>query len=81
MCFDGGQWRGCQPAQIDSTGYRLVGYGLAGVDPTIMGIRQAYAIRNLLDKVSMSLDQIDLVEVCVCVCLCMYVCVCVYWAS
>ena len=43
---------------------RLVGYGLAGVDPTIMGIGPAYAIRNLLANVNMSLDQIDLVEVC-----------------
>ena len=43
---------------------RLVGHGVAGVDPTIMGIGPAYAIRNLLNKVNMTLDQIDLVEVC-----------------
>ena len=49
---------------------RLVGYGVAGVDPTIMGIGPAYAIRNMLDTVGMSLDQIDLVEVNKCVCVC-----------
>ena len=54
---------------------RVVGYGLAGVDPSIMGIGPAYAIRNLMEKVNMSLDQIDLVEVCVCVCVCVFVCV------
>ncbi len=43
---------------------RLVGYSVAGVDPTIMGIGPVYAIRDLLQKVNMSLDNIDLVEVC-----------------
>jgi acetyl-CoA acyltransferase 2 len=43
---------------------RLVGYSVAGVDPTIMGIGPVYAIRDLLQKVNLSLDNIDLVEVC-----------------
>ena len=42
---------------------RLVDYSIAGVDPTIMGIGPVYAIRDLLLKVNMSLDNIDLVEV------------------
>lgn len=43
---------------------RLVGYSVAGVDPTIMGIGPVYAIRDLLQKVNLTLDNIDLVEVC-----------------
>ena len=43
---------------------RLVGYGLAGVDPTIMGIGPAYAIRNLLSITSMTMENIDMFEVC-----------------
>lgn len=42
---------------------RLVGYSVAGVDPTIMGIGPVYAIRNLLEKTGKSLDDINLVEV------------------
>ena len=42
---------------------RLVDYSVAGVDPTIMGIGPVYAIRDLLQKVNLSLDNIDLVEV------------------
>lgn len=42
---------------------RLVGYSVAGVDPTIMGIGPIYAIRDLLQKANLSLDNIDLVEV------------------
>ena len=42
---------------------RLVGYSVAGVDPTIMGIGPVYAIRDLLQKASLSLDNIDLIEV------------------
>ncbi len=41
----------------------VVGYGLAGVDPTIMGIGPVFAIRNLLKATSLSLDDIDLFEV------------------
>ena len=43
---------------------RLVGYSVAGVDPTIMGIGPVYAIRDLLQKANLTLDNIDLVEVC-----------------
>lgn len=43
---------------------KLVNYSITGVDPTIMGIGPVYAIRDLLRKMNMSLDDIDLVEVC-----------------
>lgn len=42
---------------------RVVGYGLAGVDPTVMGIGPVDAIRKLLPLAGMSLSDIDLVEV------------------
>lgn len=42
---------------------RLAGYSVAGVDPSIMGIGPVYAIRNLLTKTGMKLEDIDLVEV------------------
>lgn len=42
---------------------RVVGYGLAGVDPAIMGIGPVDAIRKLLTAANKTLDDIDLVEV------------------
>ena len=42
---------------------RLVGYSVAGVDPTIMGIGPVYAIRDLLAKTGKSMQDIDLFEV------------------
>jgi len=42
---------------------RLVGYGIAGVDPTIMGIGPAPAIRKLLAKAGLQLKDIDIVEI------------------
>lgn len=42
---------------------RLVGYSVAGVDPTIMGIGPVYAIRDLLQESNMTLDDMDLIEV------------------
>jgi acetyl-CoA acetyltransferase family protein len=42
---------------------RLVSWGTAGVDPTIMGIGPVPASRIALAKAGMTLDQIDLVEV------------------
>lgn len=42
---------------------RLVSWGTAGVDPTIMGIGPVPASRIALQKAGMTLDQIDLVEV------------------
>jgi acetyl-CoA acyltransferase 2 len=42
---------------------RLVGYGIAGVDPTIMGIGPAPAIRKVLAKANLQLKDIDLVEI------------------
>ena len=41
---------------------RIVGYAQAGVDPKIMGIGPVPATRRLLEDVSMSLDDIDLIE-------------------
>ena len=43
---------------------RVVDYSVAGVDPTIMGIGPVFAIRDLLRKVNLTLDDIDLLEVC-----------------
>jgi acetyl-CoA acyltransferase 2 len=42
---------------------RLVGYGVAGVDPKLMGIGPVYAIRNALAHAGLSLGDMDLVEV------------------
>jgi len=42
---------------------RIVGYGLAGVDPTIMGIGPVPAINSMLEKAGISLDQVDQVEI------------------
>ena len=42
---------------------RIVGYGLAGCEPTIMGIGPVPAIRHLLQKADVALDSIDQVEI------------------
>ena len=42
---------------------RVVQWGIAGVDPSIMGIGPAPAIRQCLQRAGMTLDQMDLVEV------------------
>ncbi|KAK2578693.1 hypothetical protein KPH14_011661 [Odynerus spinipes] len=42
---------------------RLVGYSVAGVEPSIMGIGPAPAIRNLLKITSKTLNDIELVEI------------------
>lgn len=42
---------------------RLVGYGFAGVDPKYMGIGPVPAVRGLLDRIGMSVDDIDVFEV------------------
>ncbi|KAK4008840.1 3-ketoacyl-CoA thiolase, mitochondrial-like [Daphnia magna] len=42
---------------------RLVGYGIAGVEPTIMGIGPAPAIRKVLAKANLQLKDIDTVEI------------------
>lgn len=41
---------------------RVVGYSVAGVDPAIMGIGPVPAVRALLQKHSLKLEDIDLVE-------------------
>jgi len=42
---------------------RIVGYGVAGCEPTIMGIGPVPAIRGLLGKADMKIDDIDQVEI------------------
>lgn len=42
---------------------RLVSWGIAGVDPTIMGIGPVPASRIALDRAGMTLDQMDIIEV------------------
>lgn len=42
---------------------RLVSWGVAGVDPTIMGIGPVPASRIALQKAGMTLDQMDLIEI------------------
>jgi acetyl-CoA C-acetyltransferase len=41
---------------------RLVGYAHAGVDPDYMGIGPVPAVRQVLEKTGIKLDQIDLIE-------------------
>ncbi len=42
---------------------KLIGWGIAGVDPSVMGIGPVPAIKNALADAGMSLDQMDLIEV------------------
>jgi acetyl-CoA acetyltransferase family protein len=42
---------------------RLVSWGIAGVDPSIMGSGPVPAVRAALKKVGLTLDDIDLIEV------------------
>ena len=42
---------------------RIVGYGLAGCEPTIMGIGPVPAIRSLLDKTGLTIDDIAEIEI------------------
>jgi acetyl-CoA acetyltransferase len=42
--------------------FRIVGYGLAGCEPNIMGIGPVPAIRSLLEKTGINLDDIDQVS-------------------
>ncbi|CAN5663903.1 acetyl-CoA C-acetyltransferase [soil metagenome] len=42
---------------------RLVSWGIAGVDPSIMGIGPAPASRRALEKAGLSLDDMDLVDI------------------
>ncbi|XP_065846721.1 3-ketoacyl-CoA thiolase, mitochondrial-like [Oscarella lobularis] len=42
---------------------RVVAYHVSGVDPTIMGIGPAPAIRGVLEKAGLSLDDISLVDI------------------
>lgn len=48
--------RGLQPMA------RMLGYAVAAVDPAIMGIGPAPAVRQLLEKTGVTIDQIDLWE-------------------
>ena len=49
-------------ARAQATG-ELVSWGVVGVDPTIMGIGPAPAIRQALKRADLTLDQLDRVEV------------------
>ncbi|CCJ33651.1 acetyl-CoA C-acetyltransferase [Caloramator australicus] len=40
----------------------IKGFGLAGVEPSIMGIGPVFAIKKMLSKLNISLDEIDLFE-------------------
>ena len=42
---------------------RIVAYGVAGVDPAVMGIGPIPAIRNALRAAELGLDEIDLIEI------------------
>ena len=42
---------------------RLVNWGVAGVDPTIMGIGPVPATKIALERAKMSLDQMDMIEI------------------
>lgn len=42
---------------------KLLGWGIAGVDPAVMGIGPVPAIRNALNDAGMTLAQMDLIEV------------------
>jgi len=42
---------------------RLVGWGVAGVEPSLMGIGPVYAIRKALEHANMGLHEMDLVEI------------------
>lgn len=42
---------------------RLAGWGLAGCDPTVMGIGPVPAIKNMLSKIGITLDDVDLIEI------------------
>ncbi|MEH6550303.1 MAG: acetyl-CoA C-acyltransferase family protein [Pseudomonadales bacterium] len=41
---------------------RLVGYALAGVDPAIMGIGPAPAVRKLMEKTGVTIEEVDIWE-------------------
>lgn len=41
---------------------RIVGFGQAGVDPTLMGIGVVPAVRNLLQRVGWSMEDVDVFE-------------------
>ncbi len=42
---------------------KLSGWGIAGCDPTVMGIGPVPAIRQMLDKTGVTLDDVDLIEI------------------
>ena len=42
---------------------RIVSWGIAGVDPTVMGIGPVPAIRQALERANLSMEDLDLVEV------------------
>jgi len=55
--YSGARARGLRPIA------RLLGWAVVGVDPSIMGMGPAPAIRKLLEKNGLTLEQIDLFEI------------------
>ncbi|MDC7125513.1 MAG: acetyl-CoA C-acetyltransferase [Spirochaetales bacterium] len=41
---------------------KIISYGIAGVDPSIMGIGPAYAVKKALDKANWKIEDLELVE-------------------
>ena len=42
---------------------KLIGYAHAGVEPRIMGMGPVPAVRNVLDRTGLKIDEIDVFEV------------------
>ena len=56
MSADAAKRKGVKPLA------RIIGWASAGVDPRIMGIGPVPAVKKLLEKTGLSLDDFDLVE-------------------
>ena len=54
--------RGVRSSGLQPMG-RLVGYGHAGVEPKIMGMGPVPAVRNVLERTGLNIDDIDVFEV------------------
>ncbi len=67
ICDGGGAFVMGTRAYADKKGIkpigRLLGWGVSGCDPSIMGIGPVPAIRNLMERHQVGLNEIDLVEV------------------
>jgi acetyl-CoA acyltransferase len=61
-CLVLGTERGAQELGAEPLA-RIVGYGVAGVDPAVMGIGPIPAIRNALEATGLALDDIGRIEI------------------